>query len=83
MAHLLFFASVKDKVGMPATQLPLPENVTTVGTLLAHLQDLGAPYAEALAGGHVQVAVNQTHARAEDPVKDSDEVAFFPPVSGG
>ncbi|WP_041640716.1 molybdopterin converting factor subunit 1 [Magnetococcus marinus] len=83
MANLLFFASVKDKMGMPATQLALPASVTNVASLMLYLQGLGDPYAHALAGGDVQVAVNQTHARGEDPVQNGDEIAFFPPVSGG
>nr|CRH08140.1 Molybdopterin-converting factor subunit 1 [Candidatus Magnetococcus massalia] len=83
MAKLLFFASVREKMGMPETELNLPTDVTTVGALISHLQEQGAPYSEALAGGHIQVAVNQLHTRPNDPVSDRDEIAFFPPVSGG
>ncbi|OSM01832.1 molybdopterin converting factor subunit 1 [Magnetofaba australis] len=83
MAKLLYFASVREAMGRGAEELPLPATVTDVASLRRHLGQLGAPYAEALTAPHLHVAVNQAHARDADPVGQSDEIAFFPPVSGG
>lgn len=83
MARFLFFATVREKVGQAMMELPLPPEVTTVGAMLDHLRRQGDPLATALTGSHLRVAVNQVHARPEDPVSDRDDVAIFPPVSGG
>ncbi|MBF0285142.1 MAG: molybdopterin converting factor subunit 1 [Magnetococcales bacterium] len=83
MIRLLFFARVRERMGQGRMELPLPPDVATVAALLTHLRGLGEPFAAALAGDHLQVAVNQVHARAADPVGDGDEIAIFPPVSGG
>lgn len=83
MAKFLFFAGVREKMGQPALEQSIPGDVTTVGALMVHLRGLGDPWAAALTGGHLRVAVNQNHARDDDPVSDGDEIAIFPPVSGG
>ncbi|MBF0622339.1 MAG: molybdopterin converting factor subunit 1 [Magnetococcales bacterium] len=83
MIDVLYFAWVRERIGQGAEQIELVEGVNTVETLLNYLRDKGAPYEEALKGSHLQVAVNQVHADPETPVKDQDEIAIFPPVSGG
>lgn len=83
MARFLYFARVRERIGRGREELALPAGVTSVAALMAHLRQLGEPYASALAGEHLRVAVNQTYARPEDPVGDGDEIAIFPPVSGG
>jgi molybdopterin converting factor small subunit len=58
--------------------------VATVAELLAWLQSRGPGYAEALADlSALRVAVNQEYALPGDPVGPGDEVALFPPVTGG
>jgi sulfur-carrier protein len=58
--------------------------VTTVAELLTWLQKRGPGHAEALADlGALKVAVNQEYAHPDDPVSPGDEVALFPPVTGG
>ena len=83
MAHFLFFAGVREKIGRARVEIPLPATVTTVGAMLEYLRRKGEPYASALTGPHIRVAVNQQYARPEDPLTDNAEVAIFPPVSGG
>ena len=83
MATILYFAWVREKVGQGQESIPLPVDVDTVGALLAHLRQLDTAHADALASDHLRVAVNQKHATPEMRVTDSDEVAIFPPVSGG
>ncbi len=62
-----------------------PAEVRDVASLLAWLRARGPRYAEALkAEGVIRVAVNQDYARGPaDPVRPGDEVALFPPVTGG
>lgn len=83
MARLLYFASVREAVGRAQEDVVLPEHVRTTGALLAFLRGRGEPYASALAGEHLKVAVDQAYARPDDPVDDGREIAIFPPVTGG
>ncbi len=81
---LVFFARLREDLGTPAEELALPEGVGTVAALRAHLVARGGAWATALAQGRaVRVAVNQEMAQPVTPVKPGDEVAFFPPVTGG
>ncbi|MBF0438390.1 MAG: molybdopterin converting factor subunit 1 [Magnetococcales bacterium] len=83
MARFLYFSWVREKIGASTEQLPIPTTVTTVSELLEFLRSRGTPYATALANPNLRVAVNQTYARLQDAVTDTDEIAIFPPVSGG
>lgn len=81
---LLYFAWLKTKTGVAEEEVEPPAEVATVRDLLAWLQARGPGYAEALADlDAVRVAVNQDYARPGDPVAPGDEVALFPPVTGG
>ena len=81
---LLYFAWLKTKTGVAEEQVEAPAEVTTVAELLTWLQGRGPGYAEALADLDViRVAVNQEYAQPDHPVKAGDEVALFPPVTGG
>jgi molybdopterin synthase sulfur carrier subunit len=83
MIRVLYFASLREQVGTGAEELAIDDS-RTVADILARLRARGGPWAEALGGSHkVLSAVNQEMARAESPVGDGDEVAFFPPVTGG
>jgi molybdopterin synthase sulfur carrier subunit len=84
MVKLLFFARLREDLGTSAEDLPLPAGVTTVASLRAHLMARGGAWASVLADGKaLRVAVNQDMADAGTLVKPGDEVAFFPPVTGG
>ena len=81
---LLYFAWVRQKIGKGEEQLTLPPNVADVKTLIAHLKARGAGYADAFADpARLRVAVNQRHGGFDAPIADGDEIAFFPPVTGG
>ena len=81
---ILYFAAVRAKIGKGAEELAPPPDVKTVGQLMRFLQSRGEGYAEAFAGdARVRAAVNQEHASLETTVAPDDEVAFFPPVTGG
>jgi molybdopterin synthase sulfur carrier subunit len=81
---LLYFAWLRQKIGSAEESVAPPPEVATVGALLVWLATRGPGYAEALKDlSVVRVAVNQEFAQAGDAVKAGDEVALFPPVTGG
>jgi len=81
---LLYFAWLKAKTGIAEEELTPPPEVATVADLLAWLATRGPGHAAALADlSALRVAVNQEYAKPGDPVRPGDEVALFPPVTGG
>ncbi len=81
---LLYFAWLKNKTGVAEEEVTPPAEVATVGELLEWLKTRGPGHADALADLEaVRVAVNQEYARPGDPVAPGDEIALFPPVTGG
>lgn len=84
MLNLLYFARLRETLGQSQEQLALPQGVTDVDGLTHFLRERGAVWAQELAQGKsYRVAVNQDMARGDTPVRDGDEVAYFPPVTGG
>jgi molybdopterin synthase sulfur carrier subunit len=82
--QLRYFASVREALGTSAETLELPQGIATVGQLRAHLRERGGAWSEALAPGRaLRMARNQAMAGEETMLSDGDEVAFFPPVTGG
>jgi len=81
---VLYFASIREKLGRGAEEIELPAGIATVAGLRAHLQARGGAWAEALADSRLlRTAVNQDMAPPAAAIKPGDEVAFFPPVTGG
>jgi molybdopterin synthase sulfur carrier subunit len=81
---LLYFAWLRQKIGKSEEELDVPADVKEVGQLLDWLETLGPTYATALKERKaVKVAVNQDYVGPGHPVKAGDEVALFPPVTGG
>lgn len=81
---LLYFAGLREALGLPTEALDLLEGMATVGDVRTHLAARGGKWAEQFAPTrNVRSAVNQLMVPARAPVKDGDEVAFFPPVTGG
>jgi molybdopterin synthase sulfur carrier subunit len=82
--RILYFAWLRAKVGTAREDGAPPAEVTTVGALMEWLAARRPGFAEALAApGMLRAAVNQDYAQPGDPVRPDDEVAFFPPVTGG
>ena len=81
---LLYFAWIRDDIGLDGEEISLPDGVKTVGDLIALLKGRGDSYERGLmASEELKVAVNLEYANLDTPISDSDEVAFFPPVTGG
>ena len=84
MITLLYFARFRETFGMASEKLVLPAGATTLDGIRATLAARGGAWAHELAAGRAfRAAVNQDIASTDTPVKDGDEVAFFPPVTGG
>ena len=82
--QILYFAWLKTHTGTGQETVEPPEDVRDVAGLLDWLAGRSQAHANALADRQaVRVAVNQEYARPSDPVKPGDEVALFPPVTGG
>lgn len=81
MINVLFFAQVRELVG--CERLEIADAFPTVESLRQHLESRGGRWALALESGKLLAAVNQTLVPFEHSLRDGDEVAFFPPVTGG
>ena len=77
-----YFASVREAIGLGAEAVDTAAN--TCGALRDELIARGGGHAQALARGRaVRIALDQTMAADEAPLREGAEVAFFPPVTGG
>jgi molybdopterin synthase sulfur carrier subunit len=84
MVTLLYFASLRERLGCSREQVALPAGSPTVASLLEQLRDRDPRWSDAFAPGQRwRVAVNRETADLATPVKPGDEIAFFPPVTGG
>jgi len=84
MIQLRYFASLREQLGADAERIALPEDVRDLAALSVHLQARGGVWAQAFAADRtLMMACNQEVANASSPLSDGDEVAFFPPVTGG
>lgn len=81
---VLYFAWVRQKVGAAEEDVAPPAEVRDIAGLVAWLAGRSPGHAAAFAEGRqIRAAVNQDFAAPADPVGPRDEVAFFPPVTGG
>ncbi|WP_369308327.1 molybdopterin synthase sulfur carrier subunit [Providencia rettgeri] len=81
MITVLFFAQVRELVG--TERIELTEKYQNVESLRHALSQKGDRWALALENGKLLAAVNQSFVSLDHPLVDGDEVAFFPPVTGG
>jgi molybdopterin synthase sulfur carrier subunit len=81
---LLYFAWLRARIGQAEENLPKPAEVNDVAGLLDWLRTRGPRYQEVLRDlSVVRVAVNQDYVGRDHPIREGDEIAIFPPVTGG
>ena len=84
MITVLYFARLRETLGTGSERIALPPEVHDLEGLRALLVARGGAWEKALAPSKsVRAAINQAMATGDVPVSDGDEVAFFPPVTGG
>jgi molybdopterin synthase sulfur carrier subunit len=83
MIHVRYFARLREAFALASESMPVPDGAT-VSQLMDELKARGGVWADELSGMRpLRVAVNQEMATFETPLNDGDEVALFPPVTGG
>jgi molybdopterin synthase sulfur carrier subunit len=81
---LVYFAWVRERIGMPEEEIELPAGVATIADLVRWLKGRGEEYAYAFENeGVVRAAVDRVHVKPGAPLAGAREVAFFPPMTGG
>lgn len=82
--RLVYFAWVRERVGLAEEQVALPEGAQTVLDLVRWLKARDEGYAAAFADETlVRAAINQTHVKPGASLEGASEIAFFPPMTGG
>ena len=81
---MLYFARLKESLNYSTEEMDLPEGVKTIAQLKTHLAKRGKAWADLFNGKQtIRAAINHALVDNEAAVKNGDEVAFFPPVTGG
>ena len=84
MITVLYFARLKESLNYSTEEMELPEGINTIAQLKALLAKRGEAWANLFNGKQtIRAAINHMLVDNETPVKNGDEVAFFPPVTGG
>ncbi len=79
--RILYFAGLREAVGLSEETLEVPAGVGTVAALADHLAARHPAYAARRA--HVRIARNEAFAGDQEAVADGDVIALIPPVAGG
>jgi molybdopterin synthase sulfur carrier subunit len=84
MITVIYFARLREAFGKASEQIALPAGVSNLESLRELLRQRGGAWSEELADERpVRAAVNQHMERGDTAIHDGDEIAFFPPVTGG
>ncbi|PYE46043.1 molybdopterin synthase subunit MoaD [Rhizobium sp. PP-F2F-G20b] len=82
--RLVYFAWVRERIGVGDEIVSLPDTVVTAGDLIAFLKTRGEDYEAALEHENViRVAIDQEHVEHDEPLGSAREIALFPPMTGG
>ena len=82
--RVLYFAWVKEKVGVTEEEIEPPDGVVTIAELIDWLKARGPEFADAFAKSEViRAAIDRIHVRHDAKIAGAREIAFFPPVTGG
>ena len=81
---ILYFSWIKDKLGKSHEEMQLNDNIKTVNDLIKLLKKNNEKYEDVFKDtSSIKVSINMETAELEDRIHDNDEVAFFPPMTGG
>lgn len=83
MIKVLYFARLREQLETESEELEVASGIENVAALTDVLRNRGGVWSAAFGGATVMAAVNQEMANPKTPISDGDEVAFFPPVTGG
>lgn len=84
MTKLVYFAWVRERIGIGEEEIDLPETVRTGADLLSWMKTRGENYEAALAVDNaIRIAVDQEHVDHDEPIGSPREIALFPPMTGG
>ena len=84
MTQLRYFAWIRERIGTDAEAIDIPPDVKSITDLIDHLSGRDEGYAAAFAEPQViRAAIDHEHVDHDTPVKDAQEIAFFPPMTGG
>ena len=79
-----YFSWIKEHIGKSEEQIDLPNNITNVNQLINYLNEIDEKYNIIFEKKElIKIAVNKTYSSFDDKISNSDEIAFFPPVTGG
>jgi len=81
---IVYFAWVREAIGMDAERIDVPGDIATVAELIDWLSARGDGHAQAFAErSRIRAAIDQVFVPLDAPIADAREIAFFPPVTGG
>lgn len=83
MIQVHYFARYKERLGKESETLSWDASFKTLNDLRQHLAERGGVWTEILGENNLMTARNQTLCSLAEPLSDGDEIAFFPPVTGG
>ena len=79
-----YFSWIKEHIGKSEEQIDLPSNITNVNQLINYLNEIDRKYYIIFEKKElIKIAVNKTYSSFDTNISNSDEIAFFPPVTGG
>ena len=81
---ILYFASIRERVGKGEEDIQIPASVTTAADLMQWLKGRGEEYGNAFANPNIiRVAIDKNHVQPGTKIAGAREIAFFPPMTGG
>jgi molybdopterin synthase sulfur carrier subunit len=80
---LVYFASLRERIGRGEEELDAPADVRSVADLIAWLSARDENYAAAFEHGTARAAIDRRHVKPDAPIAGAKEIAFFPPMTGG
>tara|TARA_B100001029_G_C14778629_1_gene295250 strand:- start:188 stop:439 length:252 start_codon:yes stop_codon:yes gene_type:complete len=81
---VLYFSWIKDKLGKSHEEIKVNDNIKTINDLIKLLKQTNENYNDVFKDtSSIKVSINMETAKFEDTIHDNDEVAFFPPMTGG